>query len=203
MDARDAVAERGRRLQVVTIAWNSGEFVVAVVAGLLAGSVALVGFGFDSAIEVSASGAALWRLRHDADEARREAAERRALRLIGACFLVLAAYVLYAAAEILLERRAPERSLTGIALAALSLVVMPLLARAKRRIATRLHSSALEAETRQTEICAWLSAILLGGLGLNAALGWWWADPAAGLLMVPLIAKEGWEAIRGRTCCAA
>ena len=203
MVARDAVAERGRRLQVVTIAWNSGEFVVAVVAGLLAGSVALVGFGFDSAIEVSASGAALWRLRHDADEARREAAERRALRLIGACFLVLAAYVLYAAAEMLVERRAPDESIIGIVLAALSLAVMPLLARAKRRIATSLRSGALEAETRQTEVCAWLSAILLGGLGLNAALGWWWADPAAGLLMVPLIAKEGWEAIRGRTCCAA
>src|SRR3990172_3899084 len=187
MDERDAVAERGRRLQVLTIAWNSAEFVVAVAAGLLAGSVALVGFGFDSAIEVTASGAALWRLRHDADPARREAAERRTLRMIGACFLVLAAYVLYEAAEVLLERRTPERSLTGIALAALSLVVMPLLARAKRRIATRLHSGALEAETRQTEICAWLSAILLAGLGLNAWLGWWWADPAAGLVMVPLI----------------
>ena len=203
MDERDAVAERGRRLQVLTIAWNSGEFVVAVVAGLFAGSVALVGFGFDSAIEVSASAAALWRLRHDADEARREAAERRALRLIGACFLVLAAYVLYEAAEMLVERRAPDESIIGIVLAALSLAVMPLLARAKRRIATSLRSGALEAETRQTEVCAWLSAILLGGLGLNAALGWWWADPAAGLLMVPLIAKEGWEAIRGRTCCAA
>ncbi len=148
---------------------------VAVVAGLLAGSVALVGFGFDSAIEVGARAAAPWRLRHDADAARREAA----------------------------ERRAPERSLAAIALAALSLVVMPLLARAKRRVAARLDSGALEAETRQTEICAWLSAILLAGLGLNAWLGWWWADPVAGLLMVPLIAKEGWEALGGRTCCAA
>lgn len=176
---------------------------VAVVAGALAGSVALVSFGFDAAIEVGASAAALWRLRHDADEARREATERRALRLIGACFLVLAVYILYEAAEILIERRAPEHSTVGIVLAALSLAVMPLLARAKRRVAARLDSGALEAETRQTEICAWLSAILLAGLGLNAALGWWWADPVAGLLMVPLIAKEGWEAIRGRTCCAA
>lgn len=203
MDARDGVAERGRRLQHVTVAWNSLEFVVAIVAGLLAGSVALVGFGFDSAIEVTSSAAALWRLRHDADEARREAAERRALRLIGACFLLLAAYVLYESAETLVDRRAPEESFTGIGLAALSLIVMPLLARAKRRVATRLGSGALEAETRQTEVCAWLSAILLGGLGLNAALGWWWADPVAGLLMVPLITREGWEAIRGRTCCAA
>ncbi len=203
MGARDSVAERGRRLQYLTIAWNTGEFVIAVVAGALAGSVALVGFGFDSAIEVAASAAALWRLRHDADEARREAAERRALRLIGACFLILAAYVLYEAAGILFERRAPERSVVGIILAALSLGVMPLLARAKRRVASRLDSGALEAETRQTEICAWLSAILLTGLGLNASLGWWWADPVAAILMVPLIAKEGWEAIRGRTCCAA
>lgn len=203
MDGRDGVARRGGRLQGLTIAWNSAEFVVAVVAGVLAGSVALVGFGVDSAIEVSASAAALWRLRHDADAARREAAERHALRLIGACFLLLAAYVLYEAAATLVEGRAPRASLAGIVLAALSLIVMPLLARAKRRVAARLDSGALEAETRQTEICAWLSAVLLGGLGLNAALGWWWADPVAGLLMVPLIAKEGWEAVRGRTCCAA
>lgn|SRR5574341_162843 len=202
MDGRAGVAACGRRLQYLTVAWNSLEFVVAVVAGLLAGSVALVGFGFDSAIEVASSGAALWRLRHDADSARREAAEGRALRLIGACFLLLAAYVLYESAEMLFERRTPDESLTGIGLAALSLIVMPLLARAKRRVATRLGSGALEAETRQTEVCAWLSAILLGGLGLNAALGWWWADPVAGLLMVPFIVREGWEAIRGRTCCA-
>ena len=196
MAERDGVARRGRQLQYLTIAWNSGEFVVAVVAGVLAGSVALVGFGFDSAIEVGASAAALWRLRHDADEALRETAERRALRLIGACFLALAVYILYEAVEMLLERQAPERSITGMVLAALSLGVMPLLARAKRRVAAHLASGALEAETRQTEICAWLSAILLAGLGLNAALGWWWADPVAGIAMTPLIAREGWGAIR-------
>jgi divalent metal cation (Fe/Co/Zn/Cd) transporter len=197
----DGTARRGRRLQYLTIAWNSGECAVTLAAGLVAGSVALVGFGFDSAIEVTASVAAVWRLRHEADETRRETAERRALRVIGVCFVLLAAYVLYEAGAALVSRTAPDRSLTGIVVAALSLAVMPLLARAKRRIAVRLDSGALEAETRQTEMCAWLSAILLVGLGLNAGLGWWWADPVAGLAMVPLIAREGRNAIGGRTCC--
>ena len=199
---RGAVARRGRRLQYLTIAWNAGECVVALMAGFLAGSVALVGFGFDSAIEVTSSLAAVWRLRRESEEGRRELADRHAQRLIGICFLLLAAYVLYADVVALATGQPPERSITGIVMAALSLVVMPLLARAKRRIATRLESGALEAETRQTEMCAYLSAILLAGLALNAWLGWWWADPVAGLLMVPLIAREGWEAVRGRTCCA-
>jgi divalent metal cation (Fe/Co/Zn/Cd) transporter len=196
------LTRRGRWLQWLTIAWNSAEFFVAVAAGLLAGSVALVGFGFDSAIEVASSVAALWRLHQDADEAARERAERRTLRVIGACFLLLAVYVLCDAVDALVGGRAPLRSTVGMILAALSLAVMPLLAHFKRRVATKLDSGALEAETRQTEVCAYLSAILLAGLGLNAWFGWWWADPVAGLAMTPLIAKEGWEAIRGRTCCA-
>jgi divalent metal cation (Fe/Co/Zn/Cd) transporter len=199
---RRSAARRGHLLQYATIAWNAGECLVALGAGALAGSVALVGFGLDSAIEVAASLAALWRLRRDADPARREAAERQALAGIGACFLLLAAFVGYQAVSSLVAGHAPEESWTGIGLAALSLVVMPLLARAKRRVARRLGSGALEAETRQTEFCAYLSAILLAGLGLNATLGWWWADPVAGLGMLPLIAREGWEAWRGRTCCA-
>ena len=199
---RPRLTRRGRWLQWLTIAWNSAEFFVAVAAGLLAGSVALVGFGFDSAIEVASSVAALWRLQQDADEAARERAERRTLRVIGACFLLLAVYVLYDAVDALVGGRAPLRSTVGMILAALSLAVMPLLAHFKRRVATKLDSGALEAETRQTEVCAYLSAILLAGLGLNAWFGWWWADPVAGLAMTPLIAKEGWEAIRGRTCCA-
>jgi len=198
---RTAAARYGRRLQYVTIAWNSLECLVALVAGFIAGSIALVGFGFDSAIEVTSSLAALWRLRWDADEARRESAERQTLRIIGGCFLLLAAYVSYDAIRALAERRAPERSTVGIVLAALSLIVMPVLVRFKRRIASCLGSGALEAEARQTRLCAYLSAILLAGLGLNAWLGWWWADPAAGLFMVPLIAWEGSEALRGRTCC--
>jgi len=198
---RGAMARRGRRLQYATIAWNSGEFVVAVVAGLVSGSVALVGFGVDSAIEVTSSLAALWRLRRDADDADRARAEQRSLRAIGVCFLLLAAYVAGDAALSLARRQAPEVSPTGLVLAALSLVVMPTLVFFKRRVARALASGALSAESRQTEICAYLSAILLAGLGLNATLGWWWADPVAALVMVPFIAREGWLALRGDTCC--
>jgi len=193
--------QRGRRLQYLTIAWNSAEFVIALVAGFLAGSIALIGFGFDSAIEVTSSLAALWRLRRDRDEESRERAEQHALRLIGVCFLLLACYILYESAHDLIEQIPPQHSIIGILLAALSLIVMPWLAHLKRKVATSLESGALEAETRQTEICAYLSAILLPGLSLNAWLDWWWADPLAGLGMVPFIAWEGWEAIRGRTCC--
>jgi divalent metal cation (Fe/Co/Zn/Cd) transporter len=198
---RADTAQLGQRLQYVTILWNSAECVVALVAGFISGSIALVGFGFDSAIEVTSSVAALWRLRRDDDEAAREQAESRTLRIIGACFVLLAAYVVYEAARSLVLREAPEHSVPGIVIAALSMIVMPLLVRAKRRVAARLRSGALEAEARQTRVCAYLSAILLAGLGLNAALGWWWADPVAGLVMAPIIAWEGWEALSGRTCC--
>ena len=194
--------QRGRRLQYLTIAWNSAEFVIALVAGFLASSIALIGFGFDSAIEVTSSLAALWRLSHDRDEESREQAERRALKVIAVCFLLLACYILYESIHDLIERIPPQHSIIGIVLAVLSLIVMPWLAHLKRKVATSLESGALEAETRQTEICAYLSAILLLGLSLNAWLDWWWADPLAGLGMVPFIAWEGWEAIRGRTRCA-
>ena len=200
--ARTRAIKLGRALQYLTIAWNSAECLVALAAGFVAGSIALVGFGFDSAVEVTSSLAALWRLRNDADEAGREAAERRTLRIIGLCFLLLAVYVLCDAVIVLIDRRAPDHSRVGIVLAALSMIVMPLLVRSKRRIATRLGSGALEAEARQTQVCAYLSAVLLAGLGLNAGLGWWWSDPVAGLVMVPLIANEGWQALKGRTCCA-
>lgn len=199
---RAEAARVGRRLQYVTMAWNSGEAVTALTAGFFAGSIALVGFGFDSVIEVTSSAAALWRLGRDSDEAKREAAERRSLRIIGTCFLILAGYVLYESTASLIEGKAPQRSILGIVISALSLIVMPLLVRYKRRIARQLTSGALEAEARQTRVCAYLSAILLVGLGLNAWWGWWWADPVAGLGMVPLIAWEGLEAVRGRTCCA-
>jgi divalent metal cation (Fe/Co/Zn/Cd) transporter len=199
---RREIAHKGRLLQFVTIAWNCGECVVALAAGFMAGSIALVGFGFDSAIEVTSSVAALWRLRRDADEVGRASAEQRTVRIIGCCFLLLAAYVCYKAVQALVERKSPDHSTVGIVLAILSLLVMPALAHYKRRIASELTSGALEAEARQTEVCAWLSAVLLTGLGLNAGLGWWWADPIAALGMTPLIAWEGWQAVRGRTCCA-
>lgn len=198
---RAALVRRGRRLEYVTIGWNSLEGLIAIAAGVIAGSVALVGFGVDSVIEVSSGAALLWRLHLDSPE-QRERAEQVALRLVGVSFLALAAYVAYDAVTSLVRKEPPEASPVGIALAALSLVVMPLLARAKRRVAAGINSRALQADSRQTDICAYLSAILLGGLLLNALAGWWWADPVAALVMVPIIAKEGVEALRGETCCA-
>jgi len=203
MDAttRAAVARRGRLLQYLTVLWNSAECIVALAAGFLASSIALVGFGFDSAIEVTSSLAALWRLRSDAVERDRERAEGRTLRIIGVCFMLLAGYVLYDAIRTLLTREPPSVSTAGIIITGLSLIVMPILVGAKRRVAASLQSSALEAEARQTRVCAYLSGIVLGGLALNAAFGWWWADPVAGLAMTPLIAWEGWQALTGQTCC--
>jgi divalent metal cation (Fe/Co/Zn/Cd) transporter len=192
---------RGQWLTWATLGYNSLEGMLSVGAGLLAGSVALMGFGVDSFIEVTASLAALRRLRADSHPERREAAERRALRVIGWCFLALAAYITIDAARSLILRATPEESLPGIAIAAVSLIVMPLLARAKRKVADTLASRAIRAEARQTDICMVLSAILLGGLGLHALLGWWWTDPLAALAMVPFIAWEGLEALRGRACC--
>ena len=199
---REQAVRRGQWLTWTTIAYNSLEALLSIAAGLVAGSVALVGFGFDSVIELSSSLAGLWRLQADASPAQRARVERQALRLIGICFLVLAAYVLIDASRTLLAGDRPNESIIGIVVAAGSLVVMPVLARAKRRIAAQLTSSALTAEARQTEICTYLSAILLGGLVLNALLSWWWADPVAALAMVPLIGYEGLEAVRGRTVCA-
>ena len=200
---RASAARTGRQLQYASIGWNCLEAVVAVGSGALAGSIALVGFGVDSTIEVTASAAALWRLARDGDHCAREAAERRTRYIVGACFLALAAWVLYESVTTLLAREAAGVSAVGIALAGLSLIVMPVLVRLKRRVARRLGSQALEAESRQTLLCAVLSAILLIGLGLNAAAGWWWADPAAGLAMTPLIAREGWQALHGHACCEA
>ena len=196
-----ALVRRGRALQYLTVGWNSAEALVSVAAGVVAGSIALVGFGLDSVIEVSSGAIILWRLRAEHDAARREHAERRALKLVGWSFVALAAYVAFDAAKALWRREAPEESFVGIAVAVVSLIAMPLLARAKRRVAARLGSAAMRADSRQTDLCAYLSAILLAGLLLNAWLGWWWADPAAGLVMVPIIAYEGIEALRGKTCC--
>jgi divalent metal cation (Fe/Co/Zn/Cd) transporter len=164
---RRVIAHRGRLLQFATIALDCAECVVALVAGFLAGSIALVGFGFDSAIEVTSSVAALWRLRRDADEVGRAGAEQRTMRIIGGCFLVLAVYVCYEAVRALVDRKSRDDSTVGIVLAILSLLVMPALAHFKRRSASMLASGALEAEARQTEVCAWLSAVLLTGLGLT------------------------------------
>jgi len=183
------------------MAYNSLEGILSVTAGLLAGSIALVGFGIDSLIELTAGAAALWRLRADPDPIRRERAERLTIRLIGVCFLALAIYIGADAIHALAAHKAPERSWLGIIVATASLVIMPFLARAKGAIATQLRSGALAAEAKQTLICTYLSAILLGGLLLNALLGWWWADPAAALAMAPFITWEGIEGLRGRSDC--
>jgi len=198
---RATLVRRGRWLEYFTIGYNSLEGLVAVVAGLIAGSIALVGFGFDSLIEVTSGAVLLWRLHSDVDEVRRERVEAIALRIVGACFVVLAIWVSYDSIKSLMRREAPDESFVGIVLAAVSLVVMPLLVRAKRRVARAINSGALMADSKQTELCTYLSAILLGGLLLNALLGWWWADPVAALIMVPIIVKEGIEALRGETCC--
>ncbi len=198
---RAKLVSRGRKLEYFTIAYNSLEGLVAIVAGLVAGSIALVGFGFDSVIEVTSGATLLWRLHADTDEARRARVEAVTLRIVGACFLALAAYVSYDSVKSRVGREAPARSLPGIVLAIASLIVMPLLSRAKRRVARSIGSRALQADAKQTELCTYLSVILLGGLVLNALLGWWWADPIAALVMVPIIAREGVEALRGETCC--
>jgi divalent metal cation (Fe/Co/Zn/Cd) transporter len=197
---RVAMARRGRRLEYFTIAWNSLEGVIAVVAGLVAGSISLVGFGIDSFIEVTSGAALLWRLSVDADVHRRERNERLALRIVGLCFVALAAYIAYESIGDLSRRQAPEHSIPGIVLACVSLLVMPLLSRAKRKVGTALGSAAMHADAKQTDFCIYLSAILLGGLLSNALFGLWWADPVAALIMVPIIAKEGIEGIRGKEC---
>ena len=187
----------GRRLEYLTIGWNAVEAIVSVAAGIAAGSTALVGFGIDSVIESGSGAVLLWRLQDSDEQGRREAL---ALRLVGVTFLILAAWVSYESVESLLTRAAPSVSYVGIGVATLSLIVMPWLAYRKRRVAASLGSRALVSDSRQTSLCAYLSAILLGGLLLNALLGWWWADAVAALAMVPIIVNEGVEALRGERC---
>lgn len=198
---RAQLVSRGRKLEYFTIGYNSLEGIVAIIAGVIAGSIALVGFGFDSLIEVTSGATLLWRLHADVNEARRERVEAISLRIVGACFILLAVYLTFDSIKSLWKHEAPNESLPGIILAAVSLVVMPLLVRAKRKVARGIRSNALMADSKQTELCTYLSAILLGGLLLNALLGWWWADPVAALIMIPIIAREGIEALRGETCC--
>lgn len=193
---------RGVRLEWFTIGWNSVEAVVAIGAGLLAGSIALVGFGLDSVIETVASLLVLWRLRREvggAHDDKVERAEHAALRFVGLTFLALGVYVLYESSHRLWNREIPAESWLGIGLALCSLIVMPVLAVRKRTVARALGSRALAADAVETLVCAYLSFTLLVGLGLNALVGWWWADPLAALAMMPLILKEGVEALRGES----
>jgi len=199
--SRDGVALRGKRLEYFTIAWNSLEGLIALVAGLLAGSISLVGFGIDSFIEVTSGATLLWRMTVDSEETTRERNERLSLRIVGVCFLALSAYIAYESVSDLMNRKAPEHSIPGIILACLSLVVMPILSLAKKDVGKKLGSAAMNADAKQTDFCVYLSAVLLIGLLLNAILGWWWADAAAALIMVPIIAKEGFDGLKGKECC--
>lgn len=193
---------RARRLEHFTLAWNTLEAIVSLIAGLLAGSIALIGFGLDSVIENGSAVALLWRLRNanETTPLRRERAERGALRVIGILFLLLAIYIAVDSTLMLVRHVVPERSNVGILMTAASVVVMPLLGRAKRRTAAQLASGALRADSRQSDFCAYLAGVTLGGLALNAAFGWWWADPLAALLITAIIAREGVSALRGQAC---
>ncbi len=200
---RRAVVQRGKRLEYFTIAWNSLEGLVAVVAGAIAGSISLIGFGIDSFIEVTSGATLLWRMSVDANQHTRERNERLSIRVVGVCFIALAVYVACESVFDLIARKTPEHSVPGILLACVSLVVMPILSRAKKRVGIELGSPAMQADAKQTDFCVYLSGILLTGLLLNAALGWWWADPLAGLVMTPIIANEGVQAVRGKACYCA
>lgn len=190
--------QRGLLLEYVTISYNVIEATVALAFGIAAGSVSLVSFGIDAMIEISSGAIMIWRLGKPAD-----ASERRAQQAIAISFFALAAWVFWKATEALWFREVSSLSWPGIALATLSVLIMPSIARAKRRVGITLHSAAMVADSQQTNLCAFLSAILLAGLLLQAALGWWWADALASLAMTPIIIREGIEAWRGRGCDCA
>jgi divalent metal cation (Fe/Co/Zn/Cd) transporter len=194
--ARRALERRARLLAWLTIAWNTVEGIIALGAGAAAGSLALVGFGLDSGIEVFAGIVVLWQLRGAPEER-----ERQALRLIALSFFFLGAYVVAEAVRDLVAGRQAGESLVGIVLAVVSLAVMPALAFAKRRTGRRLGNRVVVADSTETALCSYLSAILLAGLALNATVGWWWADPLAALGIAALAVREGREAWRGETCC--
>jgi divalent metal cation (Fe/Co/Zn/Cd) transporter len=200
---RPALLRHGLRLEYVTVGWNVVEGVVSVLAALAAGSVALLGFGIDSFVETTSGLILVWRLhaeRRARDPEAIERLDRRARRLVGLSLFLLAAYIAFDAARALITRERPEPTVVGIVITSISLVVMAWLARAKRRTAQALGSRALEADSFQTTACFWLSVITLAGIGLNAACGWWWADPAAALGMTTFLVSEGREAWRGEEC---
>lgn len=200
---REELIREGRRLSVLTVGWNALEGGTACIAGLMAGSIALTGFGADSVIEVMSGLVMIWRMCADADKDKREQVEAVSLRLIGWSLLMLAVYIGIDSIASLVKQEEPHASLFGIAIALLALIVMPWLARRKRSVARQIGSASLATDAKQTDFCFYLSAILLLGLAGNALLGLWWADPVAALVMVPIIAKEGFEAVRGKTCCGS
>ncbi|MEU0633030.1 cation transporter [Streptomyces sp. NPDC005989] len=198
---RDTLARRIRLLVAATITYNVIEAIVAITAGTLASSTALIGFGLDSIIEVSSAAAVAWQF-SARDHAVREAREHRTLRIIAVSFFALAAYVTFDAVRALIGTGEADRSIPGIVIAALSLAIMPFLSAAQRRAGRELGSASAVADSKQTLLCTYLSAVLLVGLVLNATLGWSWADPIAALVIAAIAVKEGHDAWQGKGCCA-
>jgi divalent metal cation (Fe/Co/Zn/Cd) transporter len=198
------LVRRGLRLEYLTVGWNIVEGLVAVTAALAARSIALLGFGVDSFVEAASGAILIWRLtaeRRARDAEETERLDHRARRLVGLSLILLALFVAVDAARALWVRDRPHPSLVGIIVTTVSIGVMMWLARAKRRTAGALGSRALAADSFQTTACRWLSIITLIGVGLNATLGWWWADPVAALGMTVFLVREGREAWRGEECC--
>jgi divalent metal cation (Fe/Co/Zn/Cd) transporter len=198
VDRRRTLHRRALWLEYLTLGWNVIEGMVAIGAGLIAGSVALVGFGVDSSIEVISALGLLWRLSKAGPTAtvqEESAAERRALYVVAATFLLLAAYITYEALNSLIGREEPDHSTVGLVLSLLSLVIMPALAWAKQRTGHQMGSRALVADAAETWVCSYLSLALLAGVSLHALFGWWWADPVGALAMLPVILWQGWETL--------
>jgi divalent metal cation (Fe/Co/Zn/Cd) transporter len=196
-EKRRRLGSRARLLAAASVTYNLVEAGVAISAGLVAGSVALVAFGLDSVVEVSSGLVVLWQFRHPVPESR----ERSALRLLAVSFFALAGYVSFESLKALVGVERPDASPVGVGLAIVSLIVMPLLSRAQRRTGRALGSRAVVADGTQTLLCTYLSAVVLGGLLLNAAVGWYWADPLAGLVVAAVAVREGLGAWRGEDCC--
>jgi divalent metal cation (Fe/Co/Zn/Cd) transporter len=197
VDRRAVLRRRIRLLVAATIAYNVVEAIVAIAAGTIASSIALIGFGLDSVIEVSSAAAVAWQFAGPDHERR----EKVALRVIAGSFFALAAYVTVEALRTLIGGHQPEHSSVGITLVSISIVVMPFLSWAQRRAGRELGSASAVADSKQTLLCTYLSAAVLLGLVLNAALGWWWADPVVALGLAAVAVREGREALRGETCC--
>jgi divalent metal cation (Fe/Co/Zn/Cd) transporter len=191
------LTKRVRLLVAATITYNVVEAVIALAAGTVAGSTALIGFGLDSVVEVASAAAVAWQFSGADPEAR----ERTALRVIAVSFFALAAYVTFESAAALITQERAEHSTVGIVLAAVSLLVMPGLSYAQRRAGRELGSASAVADSKQTLLCTYLSAVLLVGLGVNSLFGWWWADPLAALVIAAVAVREGREAWRGDHCC--
>lgn len=197
-DRRVALHRRALWLEYFTVGWNVIEAVVAIGAGIIAGSVALIGFGADSAIEVISAVGLLWRLRKagpHAEVSEESAAEKRALYVVAITFFLLAIYITWEAANSLIRREEPLISPVGLILAVLSSAVMPALAFAKQRVGREMGSRALVADSKETWVCSYLSLSLLLGVGAYAVVGWWWADPVGALAMLPVILWQGWETL--------